>query len=506
MSKQGATTKHKTSTDLTVGSPLKRILIFMLPMILGNFVQQLYSLVDSVIVGRAIGADALTGVGSTGAFSFMVLGFVSGLAQGFSVLISQRRGAKDEEGMRKSFATSIVLMTAIVAVLTVAALFAAKPILVAMNTQEAFLPYALEYITVIFGGMLLSGLSNMFGATLRAIGDSRVPLYLLIISCFLNAGMDCLFVMALGMGVQGAAIATVLANGITAVLTYIYLWWRYPMLRFKPSHFKPTLKSYGAHLRLGIPMALQMSIISIGMIFGQIALNTMEATAVTAYVAATKIDGIATSIINNSAAAVAVFVGQNYGAKHYDRIKTGVKQFVLFSLCLCVGMCGIVLALHRPLVMLFISRADRTEKLFSYALKYLTFNASFYILLSSLCISRSSLQGMGRGTLTLFSAAAEVGIRVSVSLLAIRFNSFDIVCMLNCSSWMIANCFLIPSFLVVLNKYIKLFRKTPTAVTATLSPDDAAQSVEQPQTQPAATESEESQTDELQASAARPDK
>ena len=166
-------------------------------------------------------------------------------------------------------------MTAIVAVLTVVALFAAKPMLVAMNTQEAFLPYALEYITVIFGGMLLSGLSNMFGATLRAIGDSRVPLYLLIISCFLNAGMDCLFVMALGMGVQGAAIATVLANGITAVLTFIYLWWRYPVLRFKPRHFKPTPKSYGVHLRRGIPMALQMSIISMGMFFGQIALNKM---------------------------------------------------------------------------------------------------------------------------------------------------------------------------------------------------------------------------------------
>ncbi len=482
--------------DLTVGSPLKRILIFMLPMILGNFVQQLYSLVDSVIVGQAIGADALTGVGSTGSFSFMVLGFVSGLAQGFSVLISQRRGANDDDGMRKSFATGIVLMTAIVAVLTVAALFATKPMLVAMNTQEAFLPYAVEYITVIFGGMLLSGLSNLFGATLRAIGDSRVPLYLLIISCFLNAGMDCLFVMALGMGVQGAAIATVLANGITAVLTFIYLWWRYPVLRFKPSHFKPNARNYGVHLRLGIPMALQMSIISIGMIFGQIALNTMEKTAVTAYVAATKIDGIATSIINNSAAAVSVFVGQNYGAKRYDRIKTGVKQFILFSLCLCAGMCGIVLALHRPLVMLFISRADRTEKLFSYAFKYLVFNASFYVLLSTLCISRSSLQGMGRGTLTLFSAAAEVGIRVAVSMLAIRFASFDIVCLLNCSSWMIANCFLIPSFLVVLNKYIKLFRKTKPATAETLSPDSTDIPPEQPQITADTTETTQTQIDE----------
>ncbi len=460
MSDTTAKKRRGAAIDFTRGYPLKCILLFTLPIILGNFVQQLYSLVDSVIVGQALGAAALTGVGATGSLSFMILGFVSGLSGGFSVIISQRRGANDEEGMRKSFATGILLTLILISALTVIALFITRPMLTAMQTNPEFYDYAVEYITTIFGGMLLSAFSNLFGSTLRAIGDSKVPLYFLIASCFLNAGMDCLFVIAFGMGVRGAALATVLANGLTAGATFIYLWVRYPALRFKAKHFKPDLKSYGAHLKLGLPMAMQLSIVSIGMIFGQTALNTMEPTAVTAYVAATKIDGIASSIITNSASALSVFVGQNYGAKRYDRIKSGVKQFTLLSMGVSVLLGGVVLALNRPLVMMFIARADRSQKLFNYALRYALFNAGFYILLSTLCISRSSLQGMGRGALALISAAMEVAMRVGVSLLAIHYKSFTVVCMNNCFSWPGANLVLVPSFLIVLKKYIPLFKKT----------------------------------------------
>ena len=446
--------------DLTQGYPLKSILLFTLPIILGNFVQQLYSLVDSVIVGQALGAAALTGVGATGSFSFLILGFVSGLAGGFSVIISQRRGANDEEGMKASFATGITLTFVIVSVLTLVALLVTRPMLTAMHSKPEFFQYSFDYITVIFGGMLLSAFSNLFGSTLRAIGDSKVPLYFLIASCFLNAGMDCLFVIAFGMGVRGAALATVLANGLTAGATFVYLWIRYPALRFKSKHFKPNLKGYGVHLRLGFPMALQMSIISIGMIFGQTALNTMEPTAVTAYVAATKIDGIATSIINNSATALSMFVGQNYGAKRYDRIKLGFKQFTLFVAGVAVVLGGIVLALNRPLVMMFISRADRSDKLFDYAFRYALFNGGFYILLCTLCMARSSLQGMGRGTISLFSAAMEVSMRVAVSLIAMHYTNYTVVCLNNCTAWLGANIVLVPAFFIVLKKYIPIFGKS----------------------------------------------
>lgn len=441
------------AVDMTVGDPLKRILVFMIPLVIGNIFQQLYSMVDTVIVGRALGADALSGVGSTGAVSFLILGFVSGLTHGFSVVISQRRGARDEEGMRRAFAGGIALTLVIVSALTVAAVFAAEPLLAAMNTYEDYMPYALDYITTIFGGMLLSAFYNEFSSTLRAIGDSVVPLLFLILSSLINVGLDCLFVLGLGMGVRGAAAATLAANGISAVLTLIYMWVKYPVLRLKPRHFLPDLKRYAQLSKLGVPMALQMSVVSVGMIFGQTALNAMDPVAITAYVAASKTDGLATAAINSSGAAAATFVGQNYGARKYERIRRGTKRFFVFSACMSVALGALVLALHRPLVMLFIKSSDTSPELFGYALKYLAFNAGFYVLLASLCLMRSALQGMGRGTLALAAAAAEVVMRVGIALIAIKLCDYTFVCMGNCMSWIGANLILVPSFFMTLRKY-----------------------------------------------------
>ncbi len=447
--------------DLTVGHPLKKALLFMVPLLIGNIFQQMYSMVDTIIVGQTLGSNALAGVGSTGAISFLIMGFVSGLCQGFSIVTSQRRGAHDEEGMRTSFATGIVLTLVIISVLTVVAEFVARPLLVAMNTLPELLPYALDYITTIFGGMLLAAFYNEFASTLRAIGDSVVPLYFLIFSSFLNAGLDCMFIMGFGMGVRGAAAATLLSQGISAVLTFVYMWVRYPALRFGLRHFKPSLSRYFVHLRLGLPMALQLSIVSIGMIFGQTALNSMENAEMNAgYVAATKIDGMACTMINSIGSAVATFVGQNYGARRFDRIKRGMKQILLFAFATAVGLGLIVIALYRPLIRLFVSADDVTEELFGYAFTYLLFNAGFYVLLASLCSCRSALQGMGRGTVTLLSAGAEVVMRVCVAVIAMNLHDFNFVCACNCASWLGANLILVPIFIVVLNKYIPLVKRS----------------------------------------------
>ncbi len=431
----------------------------MAPLLIGNLFQQMYSMVDTVIVGQTLGADALSGVGSTGAISFLIMGFVSGLTQGFSVVTSQRRGARDEEGMRRSFATGIVLTVIIISALTAVAVSVAEPLLRAMNTYEDYLPYALDYIKTIFGGMLLSAFYNEFSSTLRAIGDSVVPLYFLIMSCIINAGLDCLFILAFDMGVHGAAAATLISWALSAAATFAYMWIRYPVLRFKLVHFRPSLKHYGEHIKQGLPMALQSSVISIGMIFGQTALNSMDPKAITAYISAGKIDGFACAAINSTGSAAATYVGQNYGARRYDRIKLGVKQLLIFSFSMSIALGVFVIALHRPLIMLFISKADRTEELFDYALRYLLFNSGFYVFLASLCAFRSSLQGMGRGALTLFSASMEVLMRVSMALIAMKFHSFTLVCMCNCSAWVGANLFLAPCFLYVLHKYVPLMRR-----------------------------------------------
>ncbi len=450
--------KRQSALDLTVGKPLGRILLFMIPLLIGNVFQQLYSMADTVIVGRTLGKAALGGISSTGAISFLITGFASGLTHGFSIVTSQRRGASDDEGMRRSFATGIMLTVVIIGVLTVVAVLVCEPLLRAMNTADAYYPYAVEYISTIFAGMLLSAFYNQFASTLRAIGDSAVPLYFLIIASFINIGLDCLFIIVFGLGVRGAALATLTSQGISAVLTFIYMWVKYPILRFKPRHFKPDLKSLGVHLKLGFPMGLQFSVISLGMIFGQTALNTIP-EAVPSYGVASKIDNLACAAINSIGAAASTYVGQNYGARKYDRIRSGMTKLFVFSLCAAVVLGGIVIGLHRPLIMLFIAKDERTEELYAYALKYLLFNSGFYVLLVILVTSRSSLQGMGRGTITLFAAAAEVAMRVGMSLIAEKFGSYTLVCMCNCSAWFGASLILLPGFLVVLNKYTPIIRR-----------------------------------------------
>ncbi|MCH5161158.1 MAG: MATE family efflux transporter [Clostridiales bacterium] len=451
--------RSNAAIDLTVGKPLRRILIFMLPMIIGNVFQQLYSMVDTVVVGRTLGSAALAGVGSTGALSFMIMGFVNGLTHGFSVVTSRYRGARDEEGVRRSFAIGILLTVIVVGIMTIVAAFAAKPILKLMGTKPEFFKYAEEYITTIFAGMLLSAFYNEFSATLRALGDSRVPLYFLIFASILNGGLDCLFILGLHMGVRGAAIATLISQGISAVLTFIYMWIRYPEMRVKLRHFKPDTKSCYNALKLGIPMALQFSVISIGMVFCQSALNTMDGLAVTAYVAASKIDNLAIAVLSSVGNASATYVGQNYGAKRYDRIKLGIKQLVIFSLIMSVVLGAFVISMYKPFTMLFIDKSERSEQLFDYALKYLIFNSGFYVLLTTLWISRSALQGMNRGVIPLFAAALEVAMRAGVAVIAINMHNYTVVCMCNAFAWLGANLILVPSFLLTLKRYIPLIKR-----------------------------------------------
>lgn len=216
------------------------------------------------------------------------------------------------------------------------------------------------------------------------------------------------------------------------------------------------MRQYVLHLRLGLPMALQFSVISIGMIFSQTALNTMEPIAVTAYVAASKVDGIACSIINSTGAAAATYVGQNYGAKQYRRIKKGVGDLLILSFTASIALGVLVIGLYKPLTMMFLDKAAQSQELFSYALQYLAFNGGFYVLLACLVVCRSAIQGMGRGAVTLIAAAAEVAMRVGMAILAMNLQEYMIVCMCNCAAWLGSDIILLPSFLMILKKYVRL--------------------------------------------------
>ncbi|WP_331661436.1 MATE family efflux transporter [Lachnoclostridium sp.] len=251
---------RSNAKDMTQGSPTKLIFFFSIPLLIGNVVQQLYSMTDTIIVGQCLGSNALAAVGTTGALSFLILGFVIGITGGIAVIAAQRFGAKDEDGLRRSVATSIMLGILITIVITALAVLLAKPLLLLINTPDSIIQEAYDYIVVIFLGVFACMLYNLIACLLRAIGDSRTPLYFLAVSSILNIGLDFLFILNFHMGVAGAAWATVLSQFLSGLSCVIYAFMKYPMLRLSKKDFRFDVRFAWKHLQIGLPMAFQFSI------------------------------------------------------------------------------------------------------------------------------------------------------------------------------------------------------------------------------------------------------
>lgn len=445
--------------DLTKGSPLKVILAFAIPLLIGNVFQQFYAMADTIIVGQTISAAALTGVGCTNGMSFLILGFAQGLTSGFAVITSQRKGANDIDGVRRSIAVSILFTFLLNAALTVIAVFTAAPLLDLMRTKEEFYDFAFDYIIVIFYGLIFNAFYNQFANSLRAIGDNIAPLAFLILACFINIGLDFLFIITFKMGVAGAAWASNISNAAAALATYVYMYVRYKELRLHLSDFKLTKNFSLAHLKVGIPMAIQFSIISIGIIMNQTALNSISnPVCVTSYTAACKIDNFAIAIILSLGTAFATFVGQNYGAGNTDRIKSGLNRLFIAMIVVCAALGVLLILLSTPLTSLFITKADQSDELFDFAKLYMIYNSGFYIFLGILSVYRSALQGMSKGLAVVFAAAAEVAMRVVMALISIYAfagdinGAFTIVCIANMAAWAGADLLLVPSYYLSMKK------------------------------------------------------
>ena len=263
--------------ELTHGSPARLIFFFSLPLLCGNAFQQIYSMVDTIIVGRTLGVGALAGVGATGSILFLILGFVIGMATGFSIICAQRFGARDRLGLRRSFLASLILCAFIAVVMTAGGVAAARPILVLMNTPADILGDAVSYLEITMWGVGVTLLLNILSSTITALGDSRSPLFFLIIACTLNIFLDLLFILSFGMGVGGAALATVLSQGISALLCAGFIVFKVPWLHFTSGDFRHLGRALNWRLlRTGLPMGFQTSVIAIGVIIIQAALNTLR--------------------------------------------------------------------------------------------------------------------------------------------------------------------------------------------------------------------------------------
>lgn len=440
--------------DMTSGSPARLILAFSIPLLIGNIFQQLYSMVDTIIVGRFLGVPALAAVGSTGSLSFLVLGFVMGITSGFSVLAAQRFGAGDERGLRHFVAMSVYLGLIISIILTVLTICLTKPMLRIMNTPEDIFYDAAIYIIIIFAGILPTMFYNLLAGVLRALGDSKTPLYFLIISSVLNIVLDLFFIVTVKLGVAGAAYATIISQAVSAVLCFIYIRKKFPILKFQREELPFRFTSACQLMRVGIPMALQFSITAIGTMILQGAINSLGSTVVGAYTAACKAEQLATQPMVTFGATMASYTGQNLGAGRMDRIRKGVRSCILISCIFC--MLGSLLVVFGGgfLVSLFIT-GDQPEVM-NYAREYLNTIAIFFIPLGLIFIYRNTLQGMGDGFMPMMAGVAELVMRAFVAFYLAGKLGYLAICLAGPIAWVGADIPLMLAYYIKMNRIRKL--------------------------------------------------
>lgn len=309
--------------DMTRGNPLSLILKFTIPLLIGNVFQQLYNMADTIIVGRFVSSDALGAVGSTGTIMFLIVGFAQGITAGFSVLTSQRFGAKDMEGVKRSVANGIILSLICTIILTFCGLICMKPLLHIMNTPENIFQDAYTYIMIIVAGLVTTVFYNLFSSYLRAVGNSQIPLAFLVFSAVLNVILDLVFIIYFHMGVAGAGYATILAQGISAFLCAIYIYVKMPALTPERRHWRLHGRDSRLQMTMGIPMALQFAITASGTMIMQAAINLFGSAAVASFTAAGKLQNLAVQGMTAMGQTMATYSGQNYGKGDLARIKKG---------------------------------------------------------------------------------------------------------------------------------------------------------------------------------------
>lgn len=446
--------------DMTRGNAFKQILLFTVPIFLGNLFQQFYSMADSVIVGRTVSSDAMTGVSSTGSITFLILGLVIGLTAGFSVVVSNAYGAGDMKGVKRAVGGSLTLCAVLTVIVTAIATPLAGPLLRLMNTPSQYFDYAYYYLFVVFCGIGASVLYNMTSAILRAVGDSKTPLFFLVLSALLNIGLDLLFIIVFKLHRTGAGLATVVSQLFSGIVCLIYMLVRYPMLRPSRSDMIPGL---GLSLRLigiGLPMALQYAITAVGCIFRQTSLNSLNSEIpgiVTAFAASSKIEAILAIPYNSFGAAIATYAGQNYGAKKFDRIRQGAFISMVYCLVSWIVL-WIGSALTEEIVIsLFIDKNSGDALLYfpqmmAYAKEFILYLNIFFPFLAAVLVYRCALQSIGQSAATMIAGTLELIARTLMVFVAVKFIGYPAILFGEVIAWMAADAFLVPLFYITISR------------------------------------------------------
>lgn len=431
--------------DLTSGSPLKVILLFSLPLVLGNLFQQFYALADTIIVGRFCGVSALASVGATGSVNYLILGFVIGVCNGFAIPIAQLFGARDYSDLRRHVANAAWLCIAGSVVLTISTVALTRPMMQLMQTPDDIIDGAVIYIGWIFAGIPFIFLYNMVAAIMRALGDSKTPLYFLILTSALNIGLDLLFIIPFQMGVLGAALATDISQVISGVLSFIYLSRKFDVLKMQKSDFAYSKKASIRLLGIGVPMGLQCSITAIGSVIMQWAVNVLGSTAVAAVTAAGKTQSLLTVPMESVGTAMATYAGQNLGASRMDRVRQGVNSAMLIILVYGVGSALILHFTDVQIMSLFLDTAKEVD-IVAMGREYLFWNSVFFVPLGALIVWRYSIQGLGFSSLAMLAGVAEMVARTAVAIVLVPVLGYFGAELSNPAAWIAACLFLYPAY------------------------------------------------------------
>ena len=443
--------------SMTSGNSLKLLLTFMLPLIIGNIFQQMYSISDIIIVGRTIGVNALASVGAAAPIFMLLVMVTMGMSNGYTVLTGQFFGAHDFDNMRRSVAMGLRLCIIAVIIMAVSMHIIIDPLLSLMNLPEILYEDSRSYILIIAEGLWAMMAYNFFSAVLRSLGDSRTPVAFLIFATIINVGLALLFILKFGLGVPGSAYALVMAQGISALLCAVYMWKHFPILRLRKSDWRWDRQFAVSHLKVGLPMAGQFSILGVGILLIQSITNSFGPTTIAGFTAAIRVEQLALQPMASFGIAMAAFSAQNYGARQFQRIRDAVKKCSLIAMtfAFCAGI--LIFFFSENIIGIFIEEGN--PKVIEDALLYLNCSVPFYFFLSQMFIYRSAVQGMGVAMVPLASSIIELSMRTGVAKFLAADWGYRGVCYASPVAWVAGSIFLFFAYRYFIGIFERLNRK-----------------------------------------------
>ena len=439
---------NKKTVDMTTGSPFKHILGFMIPTLVGFLFQQFYSVADTVIIGRNLGEDSLAAVGATGCLNFMIIGFCIGVCTGFAIPIAQKFGAKDYSGMRRFVANSIWAASIIAVIMTTVVCILCMSILRGLNTPSNIINESYTYIWIIFLGIPVTIMYNLAAGIMRSLGDSKTPVYFLLLSSVINIGLD--IIMIKPLGIAGPAWATVISQLISGLLCILYIRKKYEILKFEKGERKPMNKYIGRLIYMGIPMGLQYSITAIGSVILQSAVNVLGSTYVASSATAMKVSLFFVCPFDALGSTAATYGGQNMGARKYDRISAGLKWAVVIGFVYALIALAIIVLYGKNFVTLFID--NPSELLLENAEMYLKANATCYFFLALVNTVRFLIQGMGYSVLAILAGVFEMVARGFAGFYLVPKYGYIAACLASPLAWIMADVFLITAYKLIMRR------------------------------------------------------